>query len=1474
MLPLKTKTLFFFVVLVVKRGKSLFAIGLVTGEVPCTSEAGWSAAVDLNGELEGELAITVNFSDIAGNGAMQIVGQTIKDTINPSVSLDSSPLINGASVRAHTIEGECSEVGQAITVVLGDGTTQVGPDTEDQITCNSNQRWMASFDTTDLNDGSVTITVNHRDVAQNLAMQLEQSINKDIYNPQLLSGDIGVPGNDLYIGGALDFMVYFNENIIVNIDSGVPRIALLVGSSTRYASYISGSGSNQLVFRYVIQTGDQDSDGIAFVGSSYNIDLNNGVIGDIAGNLFSGTALSVPNLDGITVDGRAPTLNAIAVATPGDADSYYGPGESVTLAATFSKVVTITGTPELLLDVGGIQRTASYTGNNGVSATTHNFIYTVGISENDTDGIAVTGIGSHTNIVDADSNHVAAELAPVLGVGNVIVDTLEPTIVDLESDTVSRMDKTWNWRCDPDTEFSCEYRFVINEESTYQFSSDDEYGDTHTASAQSSLNGDYYIHVQAIDVVGNESSIMSASVTLDNVASIMLISSVGIPESRIYTTNEGINFMIEFDDEVIVDTTNGTPRLVLSIGGEDRYANYFSGSGTTEIIFRHIIRMGDEDNDGIAFSNNSNIDLNGGNIWDEANNNAVLTDLASVALGEIRINSMIPVLEEVAIESSSLSSNSDSNSSTNYYNLGDIVTLTASFSELVTITGAPSLVLGIGNLLANASYVGEEGASATSHNFIYTVGDNENDSDGIFATDISLHRMIVDSDNNSVMANVSPAIEVANMVVDTNVPTVSTSALIEVSGHNLFNYPVTGLCNEEGTIRTSVVDTSLETMTTCDGQTWNANLNVASVPEGDMVIAVSLEDFAGNFGNASNVSIAKGAFRSSYSLQKLGTGYGHICVLNSDKRVLCWGPAIFSVLGNSQDSTDALYPIAVHEGSSGTGHLGNIVQISVGEAGYHSCALTTSGEVKCWGHGGGGRLGNGRGDHISYPTSVLASNLGDGNLNGVVQLSTGGNHTCALMSTGQVKCWGAGILGTRAQINLFPGTVLSARNGTAFNNVIQIDTGYGYTCAVTILGEVKCWGIGYFGQLGDGDLTVEYYPKSVIEGEGNTTSLNRIIQVSAGSYHACALTATGEVRCWGLGNDGQLGNDALDTTSYPVTVVSSEGSTTPLSGIVQISSGGYHTCALTVEGTVKCWGRGSSGQLGHDSRTGEDTPATVVAAQRSSAALSNIIEIRAGEYYTCALTSLGEVKCWGGSTDRRYGVRSDVEQDYPVSIFADEGRLNYLDIGSYHGNYSCLIGGNDCSLNNITLTFAGNAGPSGNSSSVSIVVSGIAPNETVSIYRDAFCTSDAESTSTDGGSVNFTGLEEGEHRFYYKASTGDTSSNCSPNFLPYVLDQTAPITLGIVLLTSSPGTDNTPVIEVSRTQAGSLIKIYSDSSCSGEVMETIRIDSSGQESFAIELPVLDVGTYHFYAQAIDRAGNTSDCSTSSGEYVLSLPVFL
>ena len=249
----------------------------------------------------------------------------------------------------------------------------------------------------------------------------------------------------------------------------------------------------------------------------------------------------------------------------------------------------------------------------------------------------------------------------------------------------------------------------------------------------------------------------------------------------------------------------------------------------------------------------------------------------------------------------------------------------------------------------------------------------------------------------------------------------------------------------------------------------------------------------------------------------------------------------------------------------------------------------------------------------------------------LTQVGVGPNYfNCGRVNNGSARCWGInsnGELGS-GSTSTYSSTLLTVSGLTTVASVVA---GENHACALLSDGTIKCWGQGTYGQLGNGSLNSSSTPVTV-------TGISTATAISAGMLHTCALLSGGTVSCWGYNASRQLGNSvgAFPTASAPVTV-------TGLSSVNKVSAGGFHNCALTSAGAVKCWGDNSSGQLGNGSSTNSFSPVAVTGLS------SGVSDISAGELHACAVIS-GAVKCWGDNTYGQLGTGNTTTSSTPVSV--------------------------------------------------------------------------------------------------------------------------------------------------------------------------------------------------------------------------------
>jgi alpha-tubulin suppressor-like RCC1 family protein len=341
---------------------------------------------------------------------------------------------------------------------------------------------------------------------------------------------------------------------------------------------------------------------------------------------------------------------------------------------------------------------------------------------------------------------------------------------------------------------------------------------------------------------------------------------------------------------------------------------------------------------------------------------------------------------------------------------------------------------------------------------------------------------------------------------------------------------------------------------------------------------------------------------------QIAGGAGHTCALLADHTVKCWGNNEYGQLGNTTNNgTNSPNPTPTLVAG-----LSDVTQITAGNA--DTCALLTNQTVTCWGLNDFGELGNTTNYLTLNPNPKPTVVAG---VSGVAQITGTFDHTCALLTSGTVTCWGEnsyGELGTTTNIgddNPTPTVV------AGLSDVTEITAGFLHTCALLTNGTVTCWGYNYYGELGNttNNSTTNPNPTPTV-----VVGLSGVTQITAGSEDTCALLTDHTVSCWGYSIWGQLGipfNFIANPT--PTTVAG-------LSGVTQIDTDGNHTCALLTDHIVSCWGDNEQGQLGNTASSGSSDPnptPTVVAG------LSGVAQISTGYLHTCALLSDGTASCWG-----------------------------------------------------------------------------------------------------------------------------------------------------------------------------------------------------------------------------------------------------
>ncbi|HEU4412635.1 MAG TPA: hypothetical protein VFS43_45750 [Polyangiaceae bacterium] len=394
---------------------------------------------------------------------------------------------------------------------------------------------------------------------------------------------------------------------------------------------------------------------------------------------------------------------------------------------------------------------------------------------------------------------------------------------------------------------------------------------------------------------------------------------------------------------------------------------------------------------------------------------------------------------------------------------------------------------------------------------------------------------------------------------------------------------------------------------------------------------------AGGSAGTSGTAGARGD-TGAHLVRQVVAGEGHSCAIVPKGQVLCWGSNNYGQLGDGTTASH-LTPMPVLQ-SPGGPPLTRVQALALGS--YHSCALVSGGEIRCWGLNLNGQLGDGTMTNRPTPVPVLQS-PGGPPLTRVQALALGSHHSCALVGRGEARCWGYNDFG-----QLGDGTKTRRLTPVPVLQFVQaLALGVWHSCALLRGGEVRCWGWNSNGQLGDGTTTSRPTPGPVLQSPGGLP-LTGVQALRLGYVHSCALVRGGKVLCWGWNSDGQLGDGTTTSRPTPAPVLQSPGGL-PLEGVQALGLGSGHSCTLVRGGKVLCWGWNSDGQLGDSTTTSRPTPAPVLQSP-GGLPLEGVQEISLGSWHNCAILDSGEPRCWGSNFHGQLGDGTTEDRLTPTPV--------------------------------------------------------------------------------------------------------------------------------------------------------------------------------------------------------------------------------
>ncbi|MCH9688735.1 MAG: hypothetical protein K0V04_45305 [Deltaproteobacteria bacterium] len=374
----------------------------------------------------------------------------------------------------------------------------------------------------------------------------------------------------------------------------------------------------------------------------------------------------------------------------------------------------------------------------------------------------------------------------------------------------------------------------------------------------------------------------------------------------------------------------------------------------------------------------------------------------------------------------------------------------------------------------------------------------------------------------------------------------------------------------------------------------------------------------------------------------VAAGEAHTCAVSASSVVRCWGAPGEGRLG--QPGYDE--HIGDNEPPSDWDPVEVAPDVVALVAGYdHTCALRAGGEVRCWGDNSAGQLGYGHNDSIGDDETPASA--GDVPLPGPVQsLAASSAHTCALFEDGTIACWGnnsSGQLGLGNTDRIGDDDMDVITTVPLPEAAVQVVAGESHTCARLASGAVKCWGRQEEGQLGTGEPD-DIGDDEPIDSIGNIALGGTAIDIDAYGNFTCAALEGGTVRCWGHNTSGQLGYG--DTESRGDRKTPEEIGDVDLIGVaIGVETGRTHTCALLDSGSVRCWGAGVALGLEDDLRAEE--PGAVA---RVGAPVRTLV---AGHGHNCAILDSSAVRCWGNNSGSMTGYPEATSRVWRLSDFGD-----------------------------------------------------------------------------------------------------------------------------------------------------------------------------------------------------------------------------
>ncbi len=745
-----------------------------------------------------------------------------------------------------------------------------------------------------------------------------------LYRSSYVTGSVGpsvvrvtsLSANGTYTTGAsLPIKVVFNRPVTV---TGTPRLTLETGSSDAVVNYTSGSGTSILTFNYTVGASDVSPD-LDYVGTG-SLALNGGTIKDADGNDATLT-LPAPGKSGSLGSSKAIAMvPRVTSVTSSTADGSYHLGDVISIQVLFASAVTVTGTPKLTLETGATDAAVSYSSGSGTSSLTFNYTVGAGESSSDLNYVSTSSLTLNGGTIkDSGGNDANLTLpglltADSLGGGKAIsVEGNNPVVTGVTS---SKTNGTYGEGTLIPIQISFNAAITVTGTPTLtlETGASDATATYSSGSGSSTLTFNYTVgageSAADLDYTSTSALALAGGTLKDSSArdAVLVLKSPGASGSlgankalvvettrptvsgvtssvanATYGVNRILPIQVTFDENV---TVTGTPRLTLETGGTDAVLDYASGSGGTTLTFNYTVAPSHVSAD-LDYGSAGALALNGGTIKDASGNPATLTLAVPGAAGSLGAN------KDIVIDGVNPAVTNVTSSQTNgTYVVGSVIPIQIVFSDVVIVTGTPTLTLETGTSDAVVNYLSGSGSSTLTFQYTVSAGETSADLDYASAGALALNGGTIQSGGagNAVLTLFTPGATGSlgankNLVIDATPPTVTNVTSTKADGNYgvgtsiaiqvVFNEAVTVTGTPRLTLETGASDAVLNYSSGSGSTTLVFNYTVASgesSPDLDYVATNSLVFNGGTIvdaaGNGANLTLASPGAAGSLGANK------------------------------------------------------------------------------------------------------------------------------------------------------------------------------------------------------------------------------------------------------------------------------------------------------------------------------------------------------------------------------------------------------------------------------------------------------------------------------------------------------------------------------------------------------------------------------------------------------------------------------